>query len=182
MPAGRPCCRMSQIRGWRRGMGGARGRLAKWRSAGIIFIVAAATGCGDPDPAIACPLVRGWRRGTGGARGQLSSAACLGAGTAWRHSDGIKERGRSGDGWMALAGASSASAWSWIPVVCSCSRASSLTWSARQLCCMALFELTMNCCNLRLDLSSTDESEGSEGLGRRARLWFSFGTCQMIDY
>ena len=75
-------------------MGGARGRLAKWRSAGIIFIVAAATGCGDPDPATACPLVRGWRRGTGGARGQLSSAARLGAGTAWRHNDGIKERGR----------------------------------------------------------------------------------------
>ena len=39
-------------------------------------------------------MVRGWQRGTGGARGQLSSAACLGAGTAWRHSDGVKERGR----------------------------------------------------------------------------------------
>jgi hypothetical protein len=39
--------------------------------------------------------------------------------------------------------------------------------SVRQLCCMALFELTMICCNLRLDLNCTDESEG---LGRRARL------------
>ena len=39
-------------------------------------------------------LIPGWRRGTGGARGQLRGAAHLGAGTAERHSDGVKERGR----------------------------------------------------------------------------------------
>jgi len=39
-------------------------------------------------------LIPGWRRGTGGARGQLRGAAHLGAGTAGRHSDGVKERGR----------------------------------------------------------------------------------------